>query len=87
MEANSVREFKFEDDTILPLTVVKVDFKYLNDDAAQPQLVKTYELRAVGSVYANELIDVETNEELTVTRIYSKLGFTYITVQERNMVF
>ena len=87
MEANSVREFKLPDGIILPLTVVRVDHKYLDTDTTQPQLVKSYELRAIGSLYADTLTDVLTDEELTVTRIYSKLGFTYITVQEKNMVF
>lgn len=88
MEANSIREFQFSDDSILPLTVVKDSSTYLQtSDSLEPQLVRTYEVRAFGYVHDSHLIDVETEESFTVTKINTKMGYTYLTIQERNMGF
>lgn len=87
MEINSVREFRFPDGTVLPLTVVRDMSAYRENDTIDPQLVRTYEIRAYGSVNVPWLEDVETDERFTVTKLNTKFGFTYLTVQERNMGF
>lgn len=86
MEVATKREFIIDGED-LTLTVVGETSKYRDGNAFQGQLIYSWILRSKGHLHAETVEDVETGEEYTVTEIKTKLGFTYLTVTRKNMVF
>lgn len=86
MEVATKRDFEVNGEEIM-LTVVGESSKYTDTDSLQPQLVKSYLLRSKGALSAEEVLDVEENELYSVTKIETKLGFTYLTVTRKNLVY
>lgn len=86
MEVATKRDFEVNGEEIM-LTVVGESSKYTDNDSLQPQLIKSYLLRSKGALSAEEVLDVEENELYSVTKIETKLGFTYLTVTRKNMIF
>lgn len=86
MQVATKREFEIDGEEIT-LTVVGESSKRQDGDNFNAQLVYSWLLRSKGYLHAEEVTDVETQETFTVTKIETKLGFTYLTVTRKNMIF
>ena len=87
MEVASLKDFIINNETVMA-TVVSESSKYVNnEDSLNPQLVKSWLLRMSGPIFAETVTDKSTHDEYPVTKTYTKLGYTYFEVTERNNAF